>query len=854
MIPVILRISGFLSYKEPCEVDFSRIELACISGLNGAGKSSLLDAITWVLFGEARRKDDSVINSHADTAEVSLDFDYEDLHYRVQRVRPRGKTTQLEFLILDLEEQWKPLTEATVSRTQDLIIHTLRLDYETFINASFFLQGKADQFAQQTSGERKKILSGILGLDEWETFRDITGQMIRDLEREKSAQNGIMQEITSELAEEADRREKLDHLKTSLEQAGALRQAREQAYETAGRLAAALDEQNQKVELLARQVEKTSGELSGLRVRLEGRVEEQRQFQDQISREKQIQADFDSWQAARKDLEKWDALSVQFHELDDQRSAPRLEIESSRSKLTTEQKQLQEQKKTISETQKNLPALERQLKEYGIKLAIFQGKIDERPQVEVDLSSLTEKRGNLIAENAHLNELMDDLKSRIKTLREAEGAHCPTCGKDLAGPERDGMLETLEKEGKQKGDLFRANKEQIETAAKKLEVLEKFLQEVKTAEKEKENLQVLFTRLETNASTQKELVASWFALGEKHLVEVDLMLENGDYALPAQKTLELLDSRINALGYDPDTHRIARQVELEGRQSEEEHRGLEKARASLDQLNREINLLIDQVKSLEKDLEDQQQQFVTAAEKYGQDSSSQLDLKTMENELRDLREAENRLIKDNGAAQQKIDVLAVLKKRKIEVQTQIDEISAKISRFKTLERAFSREGLPALLIEQALPDIESRANELLDRLSNGSMSIRFDTQKEYKDKKRDDKKETLDILISDAAGTREYELYSGGEAFRINFAIRLALSHLLAQRAGARLRTLVIDEGFGSQDADGRQRLVEAINLVKPDFALILVITHLEELKDSFPNHIEVEKTSKGSRVRVVAE
>ncbi len=68
-------------------------------------------------------------------------------------------------------------------------------------------------------------------------------------------------------------------------------------------------------------------------------------------------------------------------------------------------------------------------------------------------------------------------------------------------------------------------------------------------------------------------------------------------------------------------------------------------------------------------------------------------------------------------------------------------------------------------------------------------------------------KETLDIQISDGAGVRDYEMYSGGEAFRVNFAIRLALSEVLAQRKGARLQTLVIDEGFGSQDIQGRQRL-----------------------------------------------
>jgi DNA repair protein SbcC/Rad50 len=175
-----------------------------------------------------------------------------------------------------------------------------------------------------------------------------------------------------------------------------------------------------------------------------------------------------------------------------------------------------------------------------------------------------------------------------------------------------------------------------------------------------------------------------------------------------------------------------------------------------------------------------------------------------------------------------------------------------IARFKTLERAFSKDGVPALLIEQALPELEEQANKILDRLSAGGMSVRFETQKLYKDKARDDRKETLDIVISDAAGPREYELFSGGEAFRVNFAIRLALSRVLAQRAGARLQTLVIDEGFGSQDADGVQRLIEAINMVRPEFAKIIVITHLEELKDAFPARIEVDKTPSGSTVKVV--
>jgi exonuclease SbcC len=154
-----------------------------------------------------------------------------------------------------------------------------------------------------------------------------------------------------------------------------------------------------------------------------------------------------------------------------------------------------------------------------------------------------------------------------------------------------------------------------------------------------------------------------------------------------------------------------------------------------------------------------------------------------------------------------------------------------------------------LLIEHALPEIEERANQLLERLTGGDMRIIFDTQRKLKS--RDAMAETLDIRIADKDGERPYDNYSGGEQFRVNFAIRLALSQLLARRAGARLQTLVVDEGFGSQDPQGRQRLVEAINAVRDEFACILVITHIDELRDAFSTRIEVQKGLNGSTFKV---
>ena len=133
-------------------------------------------------------------------------------------------------------------------------------------------------------------------------------------------------------------------------------------------------------------------------------------------------------------------------------------------------------------------------------------------------------------------------------------------------------------------------------------------------------------------------------------------------------------------------------------------------------------------------------------------------------------------------------------------------------------------------------------------MTDGRMSLRFDTQR---DTRSHSTIETLDIKVADENGTRSYEMYSGGEAFRINLAVRIALSKLLARRSGAQLQTLIVDEGFGTQDADGRVKLVEAINSIRDDFALILVITHIDELKDAFPVRIDVVKTAMGSQISI---
>jgi exonuclease SbcC len=176
-------------------------------------------------------------------------------------------------------------------------------------------------------------------------------------------------------------------------------------------------------------------------------------------------------------------------------------------------------------------------------------------------------------------------------------------------------------------------------------------------------------------------------------------------------------------------------------------------------------------------------------------------------------------------------------------------LGADMGLYEELREAFGKRGVPAMIIETVVPELERDANQLLERMTEGRLHVRIETQKLTKG---GDVREALDIVISDELGKRAYELYSGGEAFRIDFAIRIALSQLLARRAGAQLRSLFIDEGFGTQDARGREYLVDAISSIQDDFDRILVITHIDELKDAFPSRIEVRKTTAGSQFELM--
>ena len=202
-----------------------------------------------------------------------------------------------------------------------------------------------------------------------------------------------------------------------------------------------------------------------------------------------------------------------------------------------------------------------------------------------------------------------------------------------------------------------------------------------------------------------------------------------------------------------------------------------------------------------------------------------------------------------GDLEGKLNRLKTVHDQARDLNIEYSKLREKQGLYQELSEAFGRRGIQAMLIETILPRLEDKANDLLARMTDGRMHLRLETQRETKG---GDIRETLDILISDELGDRSYEMFSGGESYRINLALRIALSKVLAERTGLpSLPTLFIDEGFGTQDAAGREKILDVIRAIESDFQKIVVITHLEDIKDAFPVRIEVQKTSYGSTLHM---
>jgi exonuclease SbcC len=849
MVPHKLSLTNFMCYRQ-VTLDFAGIHVACLAGENGAGKSALLDAITWALWGKSRAKrDDELIRLGLgeDEMVVELTFGLEEQSYRVLRRRKAGRrgSTLLEFQVQD-DGRWRSIAESGVRATQKKIERVLRLDYDTFVNSAFLRQGRADEFTVKTAAERKRVLGDILGLDRWVVYEEQAKERLRAVRTEADVIELRLREIEAELARESEYQAELqaaqacvDGMSVALQEAQAAYQQIEAARTELGYAEAQVVEITERIVRMERELATFSEE----RTAREGRLAE---YDELVAQADEIEA---GYMAYREAVEQERELGAKLHqsvELNGRRVALEAQLSEARHRIEAE-REVSAQR--IAELEGRLPddSLLPEHDEVQAQLTHLLQLSESREAARDDLSRIAEEQAELRARNEALRIEMDALKERIAQLEQAE-AECPLCRQPLTDEHRLQLLNQFQAEGAARGDAYRTNLATGKELSERAQALEVQIVESGQLLRDMAALQrrgaALAERVDQGRRTAEALETA-----RAELVQVEQRLAADEYLPDVRAELAQVLRQAEELGYDAAAHEEARQAVAGGQVFAERWARLSTVRTGLEEERAALERLEEAERRSQKQMEVELARQADLERKAENLRECLKDAPAVEEELRRMRGEEAAARQRLGAAQQRLEACKALGRQQADKLKRRDELAAEKSIYDELRTAFGIEGVPAMIIEAAVPEIEIEANRLLARMTGGRMHVRFDTQRETL---AGEVREALEIKIADELGTREYSLYSGGEAFRVNFAIRIALSKLLARRAGAQLQTLVIDEGFGTQDAQGRERLVEAINAIQDDFARVLVITHIDELKDAFPARIQVTKTSDGSVAEVM--
>ncbi|MCC6904355.1 MAG: SMC family ATPase [Anaerolineae bacterium] len=850
MIPVKLELYNFLAYRSPEPIDLTGLHVVCLAGENGAGKSSLLDAITWALWGKARtHRDDELIHMGESEMQVTFTFRLNSHLYQAMRHRSsqgRGAST-LDFRIQSDDGKWRSLAETTLRATQEKITRTLLIDYETFINSAFLMQGRADEFTQKTPAERKAILSDILGLSLWNLYEDKAKARAHELDLDIRQDDARIEEIDAELEMEPVYRKRLDDAQAVLNDATAAAEAAETRVRELDGVRQEMDTQTRRYEDDRARARDDEVELARLQRELSEQQARHAAVAQVLAEHDDIEAGYAALQQARELENIQNALLLQQASLKEQQNALRLQISSAEGDLQASLQALDAQR----------PALERTIREghdqdgldhHHQQVARLESLEQEEKTLEAQVTASKEMLAGLEAENRELKKQMDELAGRRDRILELDTPVCPLCGQPLSEAHRQEMVERLNAEGTPKGDTFRANKARIDKLIDGIERADRRLREIRPDLKGLPALREFVAKLIERDSRAQRAQAELEQLDTRSVVIRD-RLSQRDFAPEAHAELAEIERQLAALGYDDQAYRAVRTM-LESYQSyESRFNALERARTDGPQIESALEELRARTASWQERITRTQTVLEALFDQIQALQERLSDYDRLRAEYTALHEQESTARNKLGRAEQQLHTLEDLRRRRAELIERRSQNVVERGIFDDLRRAFGRDGVPAMIIEAAIPEIETEANLILSDMTAGRMHIQFDTQRE---KVTGGTRETLDIRISDNLGTRDYATFSGGESFRVDFAIRLALSRVLARRAGAQLRTLIIDEGFGTQDAQGRERLVQAINSIQDEFDLIMVITHIDELKDAFPARVEITKTPQGSIAELV--
>ncbi|MCH7654408.1 MAG: SMC family ATPase [Chloroflexi bacterium] len=859
MLPISLTLRNFLSYRDAAPtLRLEDVHLVCLCGPNGHGKSALLDAITWVLWGNARGlrgRHGPLLHHGQDEMFVELEFDVRDERYRVTRRYSQARRSPQSSLELAVRsgDDYQPITGDTIDQTQAHIIRIINMDYDTFVNSAFLVQGRADQFTMSTPAARKEVLSRVLGLGLYDRLEERAKLRSRELQAVLSSTAGTMDVLRERAAQAEGLREELAEAGRELAAAAeaaasaaerlSLLRARVEQLERWREEATGLDEQ-------ARRVAARQREAAADAETIERRVGE---WRSALSDAAGIEAGVAALERAREQYRAVSTAAQQVATLQRELAPLDEAVITARAGFESDAAaQNHHISHELAPRADALPAVEQRRTEVASETEALAASSADAEKAEEEHRRLSLEARQLEQANALLAEQGKETKAKLDLLDHGheEGVPCPLCGTALGEASLERIQTAYREEIEEQRTRFGVQQTRVKVLDKQAEDLAVLAAKARQAlDASRRELDVERVALDLRLDESRRAAAQ-IEGARRVLAEAEAALASGAYAAGEQAAAKALRERIAALAYDAHAFEAAEAQVTELTPWETRAQALVQARTRLD----EDAVALDGAKRRVAEADEElarvgaQQQAIAADLKGLPGAREERDVAQTVASAAEPRRDEARAAQ--AALAYRLDEAEAAGTELTKQETAHRDLVQEAGVYSELALAFGKGGVQALLIEAAIPRLEDEANELLKRMTNGEMTLKIETQRARRTgpgADGSDAVETLDIQIADGLGTRAYEMFSGGERFRIDFAIRIALSKLLAWRAGAPLPTLFIDEGFGTQDAEGRDRILDVIRAIQDRFERILVITHMEEMKDAFPLRIEVSRTAEGS-------
>ena len=854
-----------MSYREEVpELDFTGMTVTALSGRNGHGKSALLDSITWALWGKCRvRSADDIVSLGAEETRVELTFFASNETYRVIRSHKKPSSTRrngVTDLQLQIEQSdhFIPITEDSVRNTQSKIINVLSMDYDTFINSAFLLQGHSDEFTNKTPSQRKEILANILGLGMYDKYQEEARAQLGELTSHLQNITGAMDYIESDMETlNLDEDALIKDIDTESVELNRKKEQRAQIELEWN----SKSEDVTRAEIEINQLRQMSDALSGIEndISFMTKDKEQKQnlyqtFEALFDKEELIEQNNSLFQQSRKDLEAQQKEQAVYMGLQSKLSEIELLISRYQVAMETQLSQKESEITRYSELAEKLPNLSREKEKLDQELLSTtksEEEIKDLQKQEIQLTSqiseaqilseLQEKEGK---ETARKMELLEHSPSDMHT--------CPLCQSQLDESTTQKLKDSFREEIVTKRRQFKENKELIKTLNQDL-ISTKSNTKTKTSllENTRNDLTTKITitskQIEDSSNAESEI-----AKLKKECEVLSDSLSKQDFLPEEQQSRRELITQIKASIYDSKMVETLQQYLANNQHPSDLHTELLSAKAAAPETKNQIDELSNRIIQKQKELSELSQSITTIDSKIAGAEQLKSELNTVQQSLNQMNEQVRRHEISIQNLQTQLNRAKDSKEKLLKFKSDKTNTENQHRIYTEVANAFGKQGIQAMLIEALIPQIEEETNQLLSKMTDNRLYTTLETTRERRTGKGDPI-ETLDISIADELGKRSYESYSGGEAFRINLALRIALSKVLARRSGASLPVLFLDEGFGTQDSIGREKILDTIATISDQFEKIIVITHLDDLKDAFPTRIEVTKDHAGSTYSITS-